>query len=59
MEIPPWNVRQRVWRIKASMESTHSCVIEHCYREAKSLVDELVNIITNERVVGLDVSKLT
>lgn len=41
------------------MEAIQACTLEHCYRETNKLVDELANMVTNERIVELDVGNLS
>lgn len=59
MDVPPWNVRNRIRAVKEAIGRLRSCILDHCYRESNSLADELANVVTNDRVAELDVTVLS
>lgn len=59
MEDPPWNVRHRVHRIKQDMEEMRMCLVEHYYREANSLADELASMEARERFEEIDINSMS
>lgn len=58
MDVPPWNDRTEVKRIRGTMALLNYCVVEHCYRETNAYVDAIANMDTNVRLEELDVTQL-